>query len=780
MRFLSIRARLIIVSALLLLALVGTNAFLLREVRDQQNLISKQLETSHLLERLDQANLEFGELRYWLTDMSLSLLTLSERKARASQQRLEETLKSLAEMRPILAKELQVATSEIVQNSLKAVDLYGAGERIRGNRAMAIARNKKEAVAARLNKVTSQVEEILAKDAEAVLMTSMQRFDQALLAIGVLTMLSILMTVFLLRSIVKPLRELRAVAQEMINGNTSAATLEKSGDEVGDVARLLDLFHENVERLKVAEQESAIRQHEAEAANKAKSDFLASMTHELRTPLNAIIGYSEILIEDAEDLDNLEAVPDLKKIQSAGKHLLGLINDILDISKIEAGSTDIFLEDFEVTELVNTVRDTIGPLVEKKNNRLSIEIAEGVGQMHSDLTKLRQNILNLLSNATKFCENGEISLKVSRLVKNRRDWIRFQVSDTGIGMTPEQMDKLFAAFTQADSSTTRRFGGTGLGLAITRKFCQLLGGDVSVESVYGEGSTFTILLPAVTKKVEEPKAKEQRNGGANANGGGLEEEANATVLVVDDDRQVHNTLESALRKDGYKVYHAYGGEDGLKMSREIRPDVVVLDILMPDRDGWSVLKAMKQDESTADIHVILATVMADKDLGYALGASDFISKPFESAVILKAVERLSLSGNNVMIVDDDPGSRELLERILEKAACKTTIATNGKEAIAMLSENRPDLMLLDLMMPKMDGFEVIDRLREHESWCDIPVIVVTAKDLTHEETARLNGHIERVFRKGSLDRGVLLDLVRSQISEATQRPQAQAQAQAQA
>jgi GAF domain-containing protein/CheY-like chemotaxis protein len=495
-------------------------------------------------------------------------------------------------------------------------------------------------------------------------------------------------------------------------------------------------------------QEIQEKGRELEIASQHKSQFVANMSHELRTPLNAIIGYSEMLEEEAQDLGQEGFLPDLKNINVAGKHLLGLINEILDLSKIEAGKMELFLEDFDVPTLVQDVVATVQPLVEKNANKLQVQCAPDLAAMHADLTKVRQALFNLLSNASKFTKNGTVTLDVTQEFVNSNRWVRFRVADTGIGMTPEQTGKLFQAFSQADASTTRQYGGTGLGLAISRKFCQMMGGDITVESASGKGSSFTIQLPAevVEHKVPQSPATEKIPQRAVS----VPEES-PTVLVIDDDPAVRDLMQRFLGKEGLRMVAAANGKEGLRLAKELRPDAITLDVLMPGMDGWAVLAALKADRTLADIPVIMITIADEKQVGYALGVADYLTKPIDwkrLTATLRKYQRAD-SSHRILIIEDDTRTRTMLRKRLEKQGWPVIEAENGRVALEGLAENAPDVILLDLMMPEMDGFQFLDHVRTDERWRSIPIIVITAKDLTQEDRQRLNGYVEGILQKGA-------------------------------
>ena len=491
----------------------------------------------------------------------------------------------------------------------------------------------------------------------------------------------------------------------------------------------------------------------AEAANQAKSQFLANMSHELRTPLNAVILYSELLQEEAEELGAKTLIGDLDKIRGAGKHLLSLINDVLDLSKIEADKMELFREPFAVTQMVNEVAATIEPLAQKHGNQLTVQCAPDVGEMESDLTKTRQCLFNLLSNACKFTKDGSVSIEVIRERRDAHDWLRFRVSDTGIGMTAEQKEKLFQPFTQVDASTTRKFGGTGLGLTITKRFCELMGGSIEVESTAKKGSSFTLSLPA--RLSEETLASVTSATPPDV----LESGDAPLVLVIDDDPRAREQIQQMLAPEGFRIATAASGADGLRLARELRPAAITLDVIMPHMDGWSVLTNLKSDPELADIPVIMLTKAPNQDLGYALGAAEYLVKPLEEDRVVAVVKKYQngTAHRVVLIVEDDALTRQMLRTILERQGWNVREATNGRDGLSALSEQTPALIVLDLMMPEMDGFTFVNEVRSQSAWREIPILVLTAKDLTRSERGRLNGSVQQVFQKGATSRKRLLE-----------------------
>lgn len=547
-------------------------------------------------------------------------------------------------------------------------------------------------------------------------------------------------------------RELQAARAEMEEVNHTLE--EKVESRTSELARLMDEAQEAREA--------------AERANRTKDGFLANMSHELRTPLNAIIGYSEMLKEEAEDLGEEVFIQDLDKIHGAGKHLLGLISDILDISKIESGKMELFVEKLEITEMIREIGHTIAPLVEKNGNTLEVDCPADIGGMEADLTKLKQAIFNLLSNASKFTKEGTIGLEVKRVMEGLDEYVLFVVSDTGIGMTEKQMDKVFEAFTQADAGTTKKYGGTGLGLTITRQFCRLMGGDASVESEAGRGSTFTLKIP---QQVVAPVSGTQFMTRADIEEKGIPLPANAkTVLVIDDDPAVLDLMSRFLGKEGYRVEVADGGAEGIRRARELRPDAITLDVMMPGVDGWAVLNTLKADPELASIPVVMLSMIEDRKMGFALGASDYLAKPVQRERVASALSRFlkDRNGGDVLVVDDDNDVRRMLAEMLRSGGWRVREAESGLAALEKLKESVPALILLDLVMPEMNGFDFLENLKADAAWRDLPVVVLTAAELDASERESLKGQVQEVLGKGVCGSEELLsrvgDLMKTQLT----------------
>jgi signal transduction histidine kinase len=712
----SIRTRLVGLSVVLLLVMAGTNLYLTRALDKASAAAIQSDRVVALLGTADDVRASFADLRYWLTDLSVSLLTQSERNADAARARLGERLKVLAETRPAEAAAIAGASERFYAEAHRAADAYTDDQRVIGNALTAQARGD----GLQVDDVLGRLDADLAREAFAASAEVRSAAERAShvseIVVALAILLGVVLTTLVLRSILAPLGRLVAAIEGARRGDMTMELPPPSPDEIGamsrallllrqaegDRARLgeeaerqrrrvvdaidslqdgcalydadecmvlcnqpfiryvgdpertvpgasfLTLLHIMIERgtinlegrsaevwvaervvrraqmrrsgrknsavyrfgeawvqvdeqptqeggtivlytdiseLKQRESELERARVDAEQASQVKSEFLANMSHELRTPLNAIIGYSQMLAEDATDEGNTAAVADLKKIEGAGNHLLALINDILDLSKIEAGKMQVFIEPFDLSSLVEDVRLMVEPLAARNGNTLVVDCPSDAAVIQSDITKVKQSLLNLLSNACKFTRDGKVGLSVAR----DGAVVRLLVWDTGIGMNPEQLGRLFQAFTQADNSTTRKYGGTGLGLVITRSFAQMLGGDVTVESTVGEGSAFTLTLPVAPVVAEVW-------GDSAAGPEGADRGAAATILVTDDDAAARRIIGAHLAREGYHVLYAASGPEALEVARAARPDAITLDIMMPQQDGWTVLRLLKADE----------------------------------------------------------------------------------------------------------------------------------------------------------------------------------------
>ncbi|MBY8974537.1 response regulator [Rhodobacteraceae bacterium NNCM2] len=874
-------AKLTLITAAGLISLVGSSIYLLSALHQTANRTEGMKDLFDVLEVSGEAHGAFGDLRYWLTDLSVSLLVTSERNAETARERLGQLFDQLAEYDPETIEAARAEVDAYVDDALAAVDAYTDDNRVIGNTFLASSRVHSLAVEKMLDELVRRVNEAAVAERRAVVEASNRSTRNASFLVLILAVIGAALTALVLRSIVGPLRGLREATGAVMDGYYNVEIPDGGDDELGAMADALRKFRENAverERLEAeAEQqrqriataietipdgfvlydvdekillannkyreifpeaadisrpgtsfreileaqvqsrridlrdmtpeewvETTLRNHresdnlsydrlygdtwvritkrrtpdggrvavytditelklrqvelesarkDAEAASEAKSRFLASMSHELRTPLNAIIGYSEMLTEEARDLSLDDFVPDLDKIGGAGRHLLSLINDILDLSKIEAGKMEIFTEEFDVEDVVRDVQGTIAPLIAKNENTLEVVFDTPLGTMNSDQTKLRQNLFNLLSNAAKFTEKGVVRLTASREGRANGDWLTFRISDTGIGMTPEQTTRLFSAFTQADASTTRNYGGTGLGLSITRSFCEMVGGNVRVQSELGAGSTFTMELPAIcpqTGKPAEPAQEVERVGDY--------------VLIIDDELAARNVIRRALDEAGFASREAESGAEGIAIARANRPRAIVLDIIMPRQDGWSVLQELKSDPELCEIPVILATILADRELGLALGAVEYLTKPIDAAQLVATLESVGTAGRSVLVIDDDRVSRDLLRRIIVKQGYEAHEANDGMRGLEQMKRLKPCVVLLDLIMPEMDGFEVLNRMQQMPETRDIPVIVVTSKDLSKTERAALRDHAVSIVAKDAGTRQQLVEALERQIA----------------
>ncbi len=872
---LSIRSRLILAAIAMFALTVGTNLYL---VGTLDRAAEAERQSDRLVTLIGEANdvrTAFADLRYWMADLSVSLLALSERNADLARQRLAAKLDALAAAEPDAAAEIHNEAKLFDAAAGKAVEAYVDDRRVVGNSLFAEARQHGLAVDKRL----AALDDTVAARAHAARARMLSRAATATRVTLIVALIAVIagaaLTVLILRSILSPLDRLLHALEAYTSGRLDAPLPPPRRDEIGAMIGVLALFRDSqIERerltraaeaerrtlidavaglsegfvlfdaedrlavcneqfrtlladrgemlkpgvafetivrefalhgsialgdeapeawirrrvarhlsprgpmelaigkrwilvterrthdggtvslysditdLKQREIELSRARAEAEQANQVKSEFLANMSHELRTPLNAIIGYSQMLREDAEDDGNQSAVADLKKIESAGNHLLGLINNLLDLSKIEAGKMDVFIEPVAVAALIGDIRQMVEPLAARNGNTLEVEIEPDVGILRTDATKLKQSLINLLSNAAKFTRNGRLGLTVRR-DPARAGAVRFEVSDTGIGMTPGEMQRLFQAFHQADASTTRKFGGTGLGLAITRSFARMLGGDVEAASEPGKGSTFILTLPDAP--ATPPARPAAADDSALAPTGAPPHEARATVLVVDDDAASRRIIGTSLSRDGFRVIYASSGAEALDAARAQKPDAITLDIMMPEIDGWEVLQSLKADRELAAIPVIMVSLAADRGLGFALGASAVLRKPVDRDELASAIASRCAPGGGgaVLVVEDAIDMQQLTCRTVERLGFCAIVAGNGREALDWLAANpRPRLILLDLLMPVMDGFEFLEHLRMRTEWRDIPVVVLTAKTLDEAERKQLAEHTQRILGKG--------------------------------
>jgi signal transduction histidine kinase/DNA-binding response OmpR family regulator len=481
----------------------------------------------------------------------------------------------------------------------------------------------------------------------------------SLLVFLVSAMITLVLIYFLVRHTQSSLTQLRRGTREWSSGNLTHR-IQVSGK--GDLSDLGKAFNAMAEKLDSTMEQAHAERQRANKANRAKSGFLANMSHELRTPMNAIIGYSEMMLEDIEDgveLDPQEIEADLVKIHAAGKHLLGLINEVLDLSKVESGKMGLYNEQADLRQLIEDVSNTVQPLVEKYDNSLDINLDMEDFTVCIDITKFRQIMMNLLSNAAKFTRDGNITIDATRFIDRGIDTVAISVTDSGIGMTPAQLEMVFEEFTQADDSTTREFGGTGLGLSICKKFAELMQGRIEASSTPGVGTRFTFLVPAIAIDVEPAEvAASEDDGTQTANSMGL-----ARVLVIDDDDSSLELSKRILSRHGYSIMTANNGASGIELAKEQQPDIIVLDVIMPEMDGWQVLENLRQIPSTADIPIIMQSMLSERELGLAMGADDYLTKPVDNADLPNAVKKLLPALNlkqGVLIIEEGLEIKKLI------------------------------------------------------------------------------------------------------------------------
>jgi signal transduction histidine kinase/CheY-like chemotaxis protein len=894
LRQLSIKTRILLVSVILIAILAGMTLYTTTKLAANSRAVAETAELAGLSQLANQTRTAFGEYRYWLTDLAVSLLRLSELNASGAKERLSAKLDELARSRPEVAAAIRQELVQFESDATQAVTEYTNDQRVIGNTFLASARQHSIAIDARITKFVEALNREAAEARSQVQADVARTRLIAAIAVTLAILLGILATLIVLRSISRPLDDVVVAMAGISGGNLETPIPPAAPDEIGAMARTLQLFrasilertrlsehseqqrrmiqtaietisdgfvlfdpddrlvlcnsryhqlypkladvaqpgmafskiledavergvidtggkspetwiaerlrrhskpeglveyhhgevwvrvseqrtpdgstvvvYTDISELKQREQELEEAMQQAEAANRAKSAFLANMSHELRTPLNAIIGLTEMMVSNVARFGTEKALDPLRRVHRAGRHLLELINQVLDLSKIEAGKLELNPETINVARLLDEVAGTARSLAEQNRNELTVECPADIPSLHADALRLRQILLNLLSNACKFTKNGNVRLRAAPTVVDGRAWMDFIVTDTGIGMTQEQMDRLFEEFSQGDQSTARRYGGTGLGLAITRRLCRMMDGDVSVTSETGKGSTFVVRLPAATATMvpeiigSPPDADE------------LNQPIGDCVLVIDDDVTARELIANHLREEGFAVVTANGGREGLRRAEEVHPIAITLDVLMPDIDGWTVLAALRGNPDLADIPVVMATITDQQRKGMALGAAGYLTKPIDRDLLIGLLRpfQARVRRTRVLIVEDDPAQRMSIRSILEPQQWRVTEADNGRVAIDMLAKEIPDIILIDLMMPEMDGFQLITALRETPPWRRIPIIVITALDLTPEDRKRLNSGVEGILLKNSFDPVHLVQTVRQAVANARRKNQ---------
>jgi len=618
-----------------------------------------------------------------------------------------------------------------------------------------------------------------------------ERLVMAGASIGI-TILAILVTAVavsvLLRRVTRPLHQLVNATRAISTGDLSTEISARSDDEVGLLATSFNQMAKNLktnidkkdryaaelailnieledkvkartEELETANQELQKANIKIMAADRLKSEFLANMSHELRTPMNAIIGFTRLVRRKAADVLPERQLDNLEKVEISAKQLLALINDILDLSKIEAGKMSLNVMSFEFAPLVDTCFSTVESMVKKETVRLIKDIPEDLAELQSDPDKLKQIIINLLSNALKFTDRGEVKLSAGL----ETDFLKIDVSDTGAGIPDDALEYIFDEFRQVDGSSTRRHGGTGLGLSITKKLTKMLGGTIEASSVEGKGSNFTVRIPFKGKDSELPpqEISEEDEEIISTKAGGKK-----ILLAIDDDPNSLILLKQNLEDEDYYVIGALSADEGIQKAREINPHAITLDILMPKKDGWEVLNCLKADPETRDIPIIVISNIDNKGLGISLGAFDYIVKPLEKEAILSVLTRIPVvDGKDVLVVDDEASAVDLLTQILQEEGYNVQGVYSGKEALHVLETKPQDIILLDLLMPEMDGFEVIQKIKANQDWCNIPIIVVTAKDLTDKEWNILNQSVDSIIKKSGFSEDRLMDEIQALLRE---------------
>jgi signal transduction histidine kinase/CheY-like chemotaxis protein len=546
-------------------------------------------------------------------------------------------------------------------------------------------------------------------------------------------------------SLIGPVKEIEARLREIAAGDFSQRVAIPNRDELGALATNLNRMNEELGRL----------YQQLEAANRHKSEFLASMSHELRTPLNAIIGFSEVLLERLFGDLNAKQEEYLQDVLDSGRHLLSLINDILDLSKVEAGQMELEVGSFALSEVLENGLTMIRERAGRHGIALSVDVDPAIDVIEADERKVKQVVFNLLSNAVKFTpDGGQVGISAGMDDAG----VRITVWDTGIGIAPEHQERIFEEFQQVGGAYTEKREGTGLGLALAKRFVELHGGHLWVESEVSHGSRFTFTLPV--RVASQPAAVPAQSTAA-----GLEYEG-PVVLVVEDDPPAAELLRLYLEGAGYHVEIARDGEEGLAKARQLRPNLLTLDLLLPKMDGWDLLVRLKGEPETRQIPVVIVSIMEQQGKGFALGAADYLVKPVSREGLLNALQRCGLTPPRqrervtILAIDDDPMAVELVEAILTGEGFRILKAYGGEEGLAIACREVPALIILDLLMPDVDGFTVIERLRADATTVAIPIVILTSKSLTAHEKERLNGKMAYLARKGEFSRTSFVEVVR--------------------
>ncbi len=610
--------------------------------------------------------------------------------------------------------------------------------------------------------------------------------------------LAIGMTVFLVRLIVDPVQQLVAATERVASGDLDKPVIITTNDEIGELGTSFNRMTNDLKRYrseiegysrtleqKVEERTGALlvmneelhkTNQQLEAVSKLKSEFLANMSHELRTPLNAIIGFSEILCDQSFGKLTEKQIKYANNVAVSGKHLLQLINEILDLSKVESGKMELHPETISATGMLADIVSFARGLAAKKDITIRHHISPKLMTITADPKKLKQIFYNLLSNAIKFTpQNGcveiftdvvedfEMSSPEQSVV---RCYAEFCVKDNGIGIEKADQERIFQEFQQVDGSYARQYEGTGLGLALTKKLIELHGGSIWVESEKDKGSSFYFTIPVTEKDMVTP---EQSSFPVGTNERGIEKpttgRGQGVVLVIEDDPHSFELISACLDEAGYQVIHVANGSEAVETARLVQPSIITLDIILPDKDGWEILQELKASPETMHIPVVITSVLDDEETGFSLGAADYIVKPVSRAELLERMARLHQTeiGNrisDILVVDDDIDFVDFLATILEDHSFSVSRAYTGLQGIEHASKKEPDLIFLDLMLPDISGFEVVEFLKMEETTKNIPIIIITAKDLTLEEKRSLNGKIEAAAQKGQYGRQEFLDEIK--------------------